>query len=120
MILENQKQVFTWKYNNKSKEDIKRIVNNFTKVRNVYLANLIILDDGTTTFTTYSKIEYEELVNKLVKEKYSDSDEFAILRKAISNPNNDEYLIYNAYVEDCKVRAREFVDERESVLGDNK
>lgn len=72
------------------------------------------------TYVKYSMAKYEVIVNQLVKEKYSDSEEFAILRKAIGNPNNDEYLIYNAYVEDCKVRAREFVNERESVLGDNK
>ena len=78
--------------------------------------------DGTylVEYTSYSMSRYETIVNRLVKEKYSDSEEFAILRKAISNPNNDEYLIYNAYVEDCKVRARAFVNERESVLGDSK
>lgn len=78
--------------------------------------------DGTylVNYTRYNFDTYEQLVNRLVKEKYSDSEEFAILRKAISNPNNDEYLIYNTYVEDCKVRAREFVNERESVLGNSK
>lgn len=76
-------------------------------------------EDGTylVNFTEYDMSNYETIVNKLVKEKYSDSEEFAILRKTISNPNNDEYLIYNAYVEDCKVRARAFVNERESVIG---
>lgn len=63
-------------------------------------------------YTTYSKISYEQLVNQLVKERYSDSEEFAILRKAI-NGITDEYLIYNAYVEECKTRAKEFIAERE-------
>ena len=75
--------------------------------------------DGTylVNYTQYLMASYEKVVNKLVKEKYSDSEEFAILRKAISNPNNDEYLIYNAYVEDCKVRAKAFIEERKSLLG---
>ena len=67
------------------------------------------------TFTTYSDLPYEDLVNKLVRERYTDSEEFAILRKAI-NEKTDEYFIYNAYVEECKVRAKEFVAERERTL----
>lgn len=68
------------------------------------------------TYTRYVMGNYNFIVNKLVKQKYSDSEEFAILRKAIKNPNNDEYLIYNAFVEDCKIKARAFVEERDSKL----
>ena len=86
--------------------------------KNVVIESKILQADGTylVTFTRYLTGRYELIVNRLVKEKYSDSEEFAILRKSIKNPNNDEYLIYNAYVEDCKVRAREFVNERDSKL----
>lgn len=75
-------------------------------------------EDGTylITYTRYVMGNYNFIVNKLVKQKYSDSEEFAILRKAIKNPNNDEYLIYNAYVEDCKIKARAFIEERDSKL----
>ena len=117
--MENLKNNVVWNNVKATEEQIKGYINNYCKDFNCHYTNLVI-DIDTVSFTTYSKITYEVLVNKLVKEKYSDSEEFAILRKAISNPNNDEYLIYNAYVEDCKVRAREFVNERESVLGDNK
>lgn len=117
--MKNLKNNIVWNNVEATEEQIKGYINNYCNDFNVYYSDLII-SNGNVSFTTYSKIKYEELVNKLVKEKYSDSEEFAILRKAISNPNNDEYLIYNAYVEDCKVRAREFVNERESVLGDNK
>lgn len=66
-------------------------------------------------YTYYSPVSYEALVNQLVKERYSDSDEFAILRKAVKEVT-DEFLIYNTYVEQCKVRAKEFIAERESVI----
>lgn len=66
-------------------------------------------------YTYYSPVSYEALVNQLVKERYSDSDEFAILRKAI-NGITDEYHIYNTYVEECKVRAKEFIQERNKIL----
>lgn len=69
------------------------------------------------TYIKYSMAKYEVIVNQLVKEKYSDSEEFAILRKAIGNPYNAEYIEYNAYVEDCKVRAKTFIEERKSLLG---
>lgn len=117
--MNNLKNNVVWNNVKATEEQIKGYINNYCKDFNCHYTNLVI-DIDTVSFTTYSKDSYESIVNKLVKEKYSDSEEFAILRKAISNPNNDEYLIYNAYVEDCKVRAREFVNERESVLGDNK
>ena len=81
-----------------------------------------LLEDGKylVEYTRYNMDSYNDIVNSLVKEKYSNSEEFAILRKAISNPNNDEYLIYNAYVEDCKARGKAFIAERDSVLGDSK
>lgn len=76
-------------------------------------------EDGKylVTYTKYDKSSYEQLVNKLVKERYSDSDEFAILRKAI-NGITEEFLTYNTYVEECKVRAQAFIAERESALNE--
>lgn len=66
------------------------------------------------TYTCYSDISYENLVNGMVRERYSESEEFAILRKAISGIS-DEYNIYNAYVENCKAQAKEFIAERDKL-----
>ena len=93
-----------------TQEQIKDYVNNYVKDINVHVTNLII--SGTTvSFTTYSKITYEDLVVKLIRKKYPVNEEFAILRKAI-NGITDEYYIYNSYVEDCKDRAKAFIEER--------
>ena len=97
-----------------TQEEIIERVERFCKQTNCAYTNLVI-GERYVEFTTYSKITYEDLVHKLVREKYSESEEFAILRKAI-NEKTDEYFIYNAYVEDCKVRAKEFVAEREKAL----
>lgn len=113
--MNNLKNNVVWNNVKATEEQIKGYINNYCKDFNCHYTNLVI-DIDTVSFTTYSKITYESLVNKLVKEKYSDSEEFAILRKAIGNPNNDEYLIYNAFVEDCKIKARAFVEERDSKL----
>jgi hypothetical protein len=69
------------------------------------------------TYTTYSKDSYEQLVNKLVRERYTESEEFAILRKALNEKTN-EFYIYNAYVEECKTQAKAFIQERNKVLGE--
>lgn len=109
------KQTFNFKYENKTKEQIATIVTNCFAKKNKCVRNLVIEEDGTTTFSVYSNISYEDLVNKLVKERYSDSEEFAILRKAI-NGVTDEFVAYNTYVEECKTQAKAFIAERDSSL----
>lgn len=69
-------------------------------------------------YTIYSSISYEKLVAKLVREKYNADEESAIQRKAIMNGVTDEFLIYNAYVEECKLQAKAFIEEREKALNE--
>ena len=45
-------------------------------------------------------IPYDEAVNARIRERYSDSQEFAILRQRDEKP--DEYAAYYAYCEECK------------------
>ena len=59
---------------------------------------------------------YEELVNKMVREKYSESEEFAILRKTINNPSNEQFIEYNNFVEQCKLQVKAFIAERSKVF----
>lgn len=47
---------------------------------------------------------YEECVNTLIREKYTLSQELAILRQRDSKP--EEYAAYNAYCEQCKAQAK--------------
>lgn len=67
----------------------------------------------------YSKEEYDAMVARLVRERYSADEEFALQRKAINavaspatySVENDkameEYQAYNEYVELCKARAKD-------------
>lgn len=50
------------------------------------------------------EIEYSALVDKLIRNKYSISNELAILRQRDTKP--DEFAEYNAYVEQCKTYAK--------------
>ncbi len=49
-------------------------------------------------------ISYDELVDSKIREKYSTSQEFAILRQRDTKPT--EFAEYNAYCEQCKAEAR--------------
>ena len=47
---------------------------------------------------------YGERVNALLRERYTLSEELAILRRRDSAP--EEFAAYDAYAEQCKARAR--------------
>lgn len=48
--------------------------------------------------------QYENTVNALIREKYTLSQELAILRQRDTKP--EEYNAYNAYCEECKAQAK--------------
>lgn len=65
----------------------------------------------------YSKSEYDSKVAELVRERYSESEEFAIQRKAIaallaSEATDADFAGYNSYVNECKVRATDLLTRR--------
>lgn len=55
----------------------------------------------------YSGMTYDDLVDMFIREKYSSSNEYAILRQRDTKP--DEFAEYFAYCEDCKSRAKEIL-----------
>lgn len=57
--------------------------------------------------TKAEKEEYNNLIVKLIREKYSINDELAILRQQTTKPI--EFEEYNSYVEQCKVKAKEML-----------
>ena len=54
------------------------------------------------------QVKYENLVEQYIREKYSLSNELAILRQA--NTKVEEFNEYNAYAEECKARAKAELD----------
>lgn len=48
----------------------------------------------------WANISYDEAVNAEIRKKYTESQEFAILRQASAKP--EEYEIYYNYCEECK------------------
>lgn len=51
---------------------------------------------------------YPQLVQELINEKYSIFDEIALLRQR--STKKAEFNEYNAYCEDCKVRAKQMLE----------
>ena len=48
----------------------------------------------------WQNIDYGEAINTKIRERYTESQEFAILRQRDEKP--DEYAEYYAYCEECK------------------
>ena len=74
---------------------------------------IIVDKDGEPTITIPDtpqltdeerQAQYEDYVNQLIREKYTLSQELAILRQRDSKP--EEYNAYNAYCEMCKIEAK--------------
>lgn len=53
--------------------------------------------------------QYESLVVAMIREKYSQNEENAILRKKLAGLDNGEFEAYNTYVEDCKSKIKEIL-----------
>lgn len=54
--------------------------------------------------------EYDNLVNTLIRRKYTASKEFSILRKRDSVLGQAEYLDYFEYCEECKLEAQQIMN----------
>lgn len=50
------------------------------------------------------EIDYDEEVNRLIRQKYTVSQEFAVLRQKEDKP--DEFAEYNEYCEWCKAEVK--------------
>lgn len=57
------------------------------------------------SFPELPPYDYNERVNELIRERYSLSEELAILRQRDTKP--EEFVEYNAFAEECKAKARE-------------
>lgn len=59
----------------------------------------------------WQNVDYGEAINSEIRKKYTESEEFAILRQKDEKP--DEYAEYFAYCESCKA----FVKEQKAKYG---
>ena len=67
--------------------------------------------DKIVTIKRYSPKSYNEIVEDMVKTKYSLAQEIAILRQ--KDTKVSEYNEYYLFVEKCKTQAKLFIQERD-------
>ena len=63
-----------------------------------------VVESEATEMPSYSTEDYESLVNSKIKERYTSSQEFAILRQKEEKP--EEWQQYYDYCEACKQEVR--------------
>lgn len=63
-----------------------------------------ILAEKNGVYDEIKEKEKEEKINSLIRKRYSISNEFAILRQR--DIKIEEFLEYNAYVEECKAKVK--------------
>lgn len=69
-------------------------------------------------YTIYNTvIGYDKIVEGLIKDRYSIEQELCLTNKGIKDATNTEYVEYRNYVEQCKINARVFIEERYNALG---
>lgn len=55
----------------------------------------------------WSTVDYGEAINNEIRKRYTESQEFAILRQRDEKP--DEFAEYYAYCEECKKSVKEMI-----------
>lgn len=53
---------------------------------------------------------YGDEVNRLIRKRYSKSEELAIYRHMFNGAGETEFAEFNAYVEECKAKAQATID----------
>lgn len=49
------------------------------------------------------------IISAIIKEKYSQDEREAAIRKGISDPNNEDYVSFNTYAEETKALVKELL-----------
>lgn len=81
----------------------RKILSNYPNIEYIIKNNEII--DITIIKPVETSLSHEEINNLIVnkiREKYSIDDEFKMINLGLENFNNEKYLAYRAYVEECK------------------
>lgn len=91
----------------------------YTKIRHIMTKDPDAWEEvSINDLPLYTKEEYKEEVIRLIREKYDRDDENAIFRKMLqSKPLEryiNEYESYNSFVEECKLKAKENLWQRNS------
>lgn len=111
------KETIVWENVNTRKTKMPTYIENYCKSYNVLVTD-VVYEENRVTFTAYTKLKYDDIVVRLIREKYSQNEEFSLINKGIVNSLDEEYVAYRDFVSNCKYVAQEFVKEREVVFAE--
>ncbi len=107
-VLNLRKEIKTWKEIQEDYDGNGEIVaKEVEKSRTYFTCDLVAKFRPQPTLEQIEKLkqlEYEKLVESLIRQKYNLSNELAILRQATTKV--DEFKAYNEYAEKCKNQAK--------------
>lgn len=69
----------------------------------------IEITEYEVTYVDVDNVDYESIVEGLIRQKYSISNEFAILRQA--STKIEDFEEYNTYAENCKTLAKQWLQK---------
>lgn len=78
---------------------------NVTPKQKVLDGKEVTVYESDLTHITTSITRRDEMISALIRLRYTQDAEFALINKGIHNSNDVEYQAYRAYVNSCKVLA---------------
>lgn len=75
---------------------------NVTPKQKVLDGEEVTVYESDLTHITTSITRRDEMISALIRLRYTQDAEFALINKGIQNPLNEEYVTYRNYVELCK------------------
>ena len=81
---------------------------NVTPKQKIMDGEEVTVYESELTHITTSITRRDEMISALIRLRYTQDAEFALINKGIANSTNTEYITYRAYVETCKTQANTY------------
>lgn len=81
---------------------------NVTPKQKVLDGEEVTVYESDLTHITTSITRRDEMISALIRLRYTQDAEFALINKGIQNPLNEEYVLYRNYVELCKEQSNTY------------
>lgn len=81
---------------------------NVTPKQKIMDGEEVTVYESELTHITTSITRRDEMISALIRLRYTQDAEFALINKGIQNSENVEYVAYRNFVDTCKSKANEF------------
>ena len=84
---------------------------NVTSKQKVMVGKEVTVYESELTHITTSITRRDEMISALIRLRYTQDAEFALINKGILNAQDPEYVVYRAYVDVCKTQANIYFEQ---------